>query len=121
MTVAKKTTAKTAVKATAEPGPKPDFQVVEDSLKCQTKLDGEVSVSLVLPFVKVKKMIDIEDVPEAEVIDFILNDIMPEQESKKLLALKDGVDTFRIAMQYTKAIGERLGVSLGESEGSSNS
>lgn len=108
-------------KPARQSGPKPDFQVIEDTLKCQTKLDGEVSVSLVLPFDKVKMMIDIEDIPEAEVIDFILEKIMPEKESKKLLALQDGVDTFRIAMQYTKAIGERLGVSLGESESSSDS
>lgn len=121
MTAPKKTTAKAAVKTSGEPGPKPGFQVVEDTLKCQTKLDGEVSVSLVLPFDKVKKMIDIEDVPEAEVIDFILEQVMPGAEAKKLLALKDGIDTFRIAMQYTKAIGERLGVSLGESESSSDS
>lgn len=40
MTAPKKTTAKTAVKTTGQPGPKPDFQVVEDTLKCQTKLDA---------------------------------------------------------------------------------
>jgi len=121
MTAPKKTTAKAAVKTTAQPGPKPDFQVVEETLKCQTKLDGEVSLSLVLPFAKVKKMIAIEDVPEAEVIDFIFDEVMPEEEAKKVLGLQDGVDAFRIAMQYTKALGERLGASLGESEGSSDS
>lgn len=121
MSEAKKTTAKTAVKTTGQPGPKPDFQVVEDTLKCQTKLDGEVSISLVLPYAAVKKMMDIDDVPEAEVVDFVIEQIMPPAESQKILSLQDGVDTFRIAMQYTKALGERLGASLGESESSSDS
>ena len=116
------TAAKTAPKKAArQAGPKPDFQVVEDTLKCQTKLDGEVSISLVLPYAAVKKMMGIEDVPEAEIMDFVIEEIMPESESAKVLGLQDGVDTFRITTEYTKAIGERLGASLGESEGSSAS
>lgn len=121
MTAPKKSTAKPAVKTTGQAGPKPDFLVVEDTLKCQTNLDGEVSISLVLPYPALKKMMNIEDVPEAEIVDFVIEQVMPESESQKILGLKDGMDTFRIAMQYTKSLGERLGASLGESEGSSDS
>lgn len=125
MTAPKKTTAKAAVKTTGQPGPKPAFQVVGDTLKCQTNLDGEVSVSLVLPFDAVQKLINIEDVPEAKMLSFIHEQIMPKDELDKVMRLKDGIDTFNITMQYIQAVGDRLGakfgVSLGESEGSSAS
>lgn len=125
MTEVKKTAAKTAVKTAGQPGPKPKFQVVEDALKCQTKLNGEVTVSLVVPFPTVKKIINLEDVPEAEMLDYIHENIMPPAELEKVLGLQDGIDTFNITMEYIKAVGDRLGanfgVSLGESVGSSAS
>jgi hypothetical protein len=42
------------------PGPKPEYQVVEHSLHCQTD-EGEIILDLRLPIAKLEKMMEIED------------------------------------------------------------
>ena len=120
-TAPKKTVAKAAPKTSGKPGPKPKFQVVENTLKCQTSLDGEVTVSLVVPFATVKKIINIEDIPESEMLDYIHEQIMPQAELDKVLGLQDGIDTFNISIEYIKALSERLGANFGVSLGESGS
>lgn len=120
MTAPKKTTAKAAVKTAGQPGPKPDFQVVEETLKCQTR-NGEISLSLIVPFDAIEKMIDIEGQDEKKIPSFLMNEVLPEEASKTLRGLEDGAEAFRILTRYAEAIGERLGASLGESVGSSAS
>lgn len=116
MTAAKDTAGKTS----GQPGPKPDFLVVEDSLKCQTG-NGELSLSLVIPFDAIEKMIEIEDQDERKIPSYMMREIIPEQAAKDLRALPDGAEAFRILMTYAEEIGKRLGASLGESESSSDS
>lgn len=115
----KKPAGKPASKKARQPGPKPQHLVVERTLKSQT-LDGEISLSLVVPYQTIKKMMGIDDVPEADMIDFVLEEIMPPEESAKVLKLSDGIDVMAVTMAYMEAVGSRLGASMGESAGSSS-
>jgi hypothetical protein len=108
------------VKTSGEPGPKPDYQVVETNLHCKT-LDGEVALSLLVPYQKVKLILTMEDIQESEVIDFVLDKLMGPEDAQKLQNLRDGTETMKIAMRFMEAVGERLGMSLEKSGGSSAS
>lgn len=103
-----------------EPGPKPDYQVVETNLHCKT-LDGEVVLSLLVPYKKVKLILTMGDIEESEVIDFVLENLMAPDDAEKLQNLRDGTETMKIAMRFMEAVGERLGMSMEKSGGSSNS
>lgn len=107
-------------KTSGEPGPKPEYQVVETNLHCKT-LDGEVVLSLLVPYKKVKLILTMEDIEEAEVIDFVLEKLMAPEDAEKLQNLRDGTETMKIAMRFMEAVGERLGMSVEKSGGSSNS
>jgi hypothetical protein len=102
-TAARKTPAKT-------PGPKPRSVVVENTLKCQTAADGEISLSLLLPYPKLKQLMAIEgsEIPEEELVDHLLTEIMPEDVSETLSGLQDGADTIFLAIAWMQALGERL-------------
>lgn len=108
------------VKTSAAPGPKPDYQVVETNLHCKT-LDGEVVLSLLVPYKKVKLILTMDDIAEAEVIDFVLDQLMAPEDAAKLQDLRDGTETMKIAMRFMEAVGERLGMSVEKSGGSSAS
>ena len=111
-------TAKTA----PVPGPKPRSITVENTLKCQTNVDGEISLSLLVPYKKMKALIAMEDaeIPEAEVVDHILEKIMAPEDAEKLIGLQDGADTLMFAMEWLQAVGEKLGNSVGKSGPSSS-
>lgn len=109
-----------AAKTTGEPGPKPDYQVVETNLHCKT-LDGEVVLSLLIPYKKIKLVLTMADIEESEVIDFVLEELMAPEDAAKLENLRDGTEVMKIAMRFMEAVGERLGMSVEKSGSSSPS
>ena len=106
--------------STQEPGPKPQFQIVEHWLKCQTG-EGEKSLDLRVPFARIEKFMEMDGVEETKLPRFLLNEILSEEDKTTVLGLKDGVETFAILMEYSKAIAVRMQASMGESSGSSDS
>ena len=98
------------------PGPKPRTQVVEHTLKCQSDVDGEISLSLLVPYPKMKVMLRLEEdeIPEQDVVDHILENIMGAEDADKLMALQDGAETLEFTMDWMTAVGERLGNSVGK-------
>lgn len=112
----------TAPKVKPEPGPKPRTAIVENTLKCSTNVDGEISLSLLVPYKKMKQLLKIEeaDIPEADIVDHILDEIMAPADAETLTNLQDGADTLHFAMEWLKAVGEKLGESVGKSGPSSN-
>ncbi|MET4094565.1 hypothetical protein [Arthrobacter sp. UYCu712] len=103
------------------PGPKPKSIVVENTLKCQT-VDGEISLSLLVPYPKLKLLLTLEDdnIEEAEMVDYILENILSEADAATLNGLSDGTETFIFAIEWMTALGERLGSSVGKSGPSSS-
>ncbi len=120
MTAPKSIAPTAAKKPAAEPGPKPEYQVVETNLHCKT-LDGEISLSLLVPYQKIKLIMSMDDVEEKDVIDFVLDELMAPVDADKLKQLRDGTETMKIAMRFMEAVGERLGMSVEKSGGSSAS
>ena len=107
-------------KATAKtPGPKPDTAVVGETLKCQS-LDGEISLSLLVPYAKFKLVMSMEDIEESKIVDFLLDDVMNPEDRDTLVGLRDGTETLKFAMAWMEALGERLGGSVGKSGPSSS-
>lgn len=95
---------------TPVPGPKPRSVVVENTLKCQTAADGEVSLSLLVPYPKLKLLMSIEgaEIPEEELVDYLLAEIMPAEVAETLTGLQDGADTIFFAIDWMQALGARL-------------
>ncbi|MCO4256512.1 hypothetical protein [Pseudarthrobacter cellobiosi] len=111
-----------APKPAPEPGPKPRSIIVENTLKCQTNVDGEISLSLLVPYKKMKVLLKVEDagIPEEEIVDYILEQIMAPEDAETLTGLQDGADTLLFAMEWMQAVGEKLGDSVGKSGPSSS-
>ena len=115
-------TARKAPAAAPKPGPKPRTAIVENTLKCQTNVDGEISLSLLVPYRKMKQLLKIEEaeIPEADVVDYVLDEIMSAEDAETLQNLQDGADTLTFALEWLQAVGEKLGDSVGKSGPSSN-
>ncbi|MDJ0321658.1 hypothetical protein [Pseudarthrobacter sp. PS3-L1] len=112
----------TAPVKAGEPGPKPRHQVVEHTLKCQTTADGEISLSLLLPYARMKVLMAIEEqeLSEIQMVDYMLQNVIPAPEATTLMGLQDGGDTLSFAMAWLEAVGARLGGQQGKSGPSSN-
>lgn len=103
-----------------EPGPKPEYQVVESNLHAKT-FDGEVVLSLLIPYKKIKRLLSMGDIPQEDAIDFVLDEIMAPSDAEKVYGLSDGAETMKVALGYLQAVGERMGMSLEKFGGSSAS
>lgn len=102
------------------PGPKPATAVVGETLKCQS-IDGEISLSLLVPYKKFKLVMNMpEDVEDAQMLDFLLDNVLSPEDKDTLENLRDGAETFHFTMAWMDALGERLGASLGKSGPSSS-
>jgi len=101
-------------------GPKPAFQVVEHNLHCQTD-EGEIVLDLRVPFETLELFSSIDGMEPKTIPRFLLENIVPADKREQLVKLQDGAKTYAILMEYSKAVGDRLGVSLGESDSSSDS
>lgn len=102
------------------PGKKPEFLVVEHSLKCQTE-EGEISVDLRLPIPKLEQFMTAQDLEPMAIPRFILDKVLPSNLSERLLNLQDGAQAYKIVMRWSQEVGARLGASLGESPSSTDS
>jgi hypothetical protein len=107
-------------KSTAEPGPKPKYQIVEHLLVCQTG-DGEKSFDLRIPFDRIEKFVDMEGIEESKLPRFLLEEILSPTDKETALGLTDGVETFGVLLEYATSIGMRMKASMGKSRGSSDS
>jgi len=107
-------------RTTPEPGPKPDFLIVEDHLKCQTA-EGEISIDLRIPLTRLELFMDMEGVDEKKMPLYLREHILWEEDRKKLEGMRDGAKAFQILMEFAKRVGERMGASLGESSPSTSS
>lgn len=113
----------TPKRAAAKPkvtGTKPRFAVVENALKCQSG-EGEVSLDLRVPLSAIKRMQKLDDMPDEESLDYIIDEIMPADVNQAINGLRDGAEAMVFTMKWMEAVGERFGASMGELDGSSAS
>jgi hypothetical protein len=115
---AAKTPAKTLVRTVHEV--KPDYLVVEDHLKVQTK-EGEKSLDLRIPLERLELFMDMEDIDEKRMPKYIRDEILWPEDRKQLVEMRDGAKALEITMRYAEEVGKRMGASLGESVGSTPS
>lgn len=104
------------------PGPKPDYLVVEDHLKCQTN-EGEVSLDLRIPLARLELFMEIgeQDIPESRVHRYFIDNILWPEDKSALDGMRDGAKALEIVTTFIQLLGERMGADLGESEGSTDS
>jgi hypothetical protein len=102
-------------KTTPEPGPKPDYVVVENHLKCQTD-EGEISIDMRIPLGKLELFMDMEEIPAQKIPRYMLDNILHPEDSQKLENMLDGAKAYAIVLEFSQRVGERLGASVGESK-----
>lgn len=107
-------------RTTPEPGPKPDFLIVEDHLKCQTA-EGEISIDLRIPLTRLELFMDMEGIDEKKMPLYLREQILWPEDRKKLEDMRDGAKAFQILMKFAEKVGERMGASVGESSPSTPS
>lgn len=105
---------------TRTPGPKPDFLVVENALKCQTD-EGEKSLDLRIPIERLELFMDMEDLEAKAIPKFIRDHVLWPEDRDTILEMRDGAKALQILMKYAEEIGKRMGASMGESAGSTPS
>ena len=113
------TAPKNTAKATAEPGTKPKFLVVEKTLKCQTE-NGELSLPLSVPFGTIRRLMGGEEKSQFEEFQFFMTEIFNEEQNCAL-DLLDIEEAAEILNQFSDALAARMKVSLGKSAGSAPS
>lgn len=96
-----------------EPGPKPEYLVVEDHLKCQTP-EGEVSIDLRIPINKLELFMEMDSIDQKKLPLYIREHILWPEDREQIENLRDGARAFGILMEFAKRMAERMGVSLGE-------
>ena len=108
-------------KTPPEPGPKPDYLVVEDHLKCQTN-EGEISIDLRIPLKRLELFMEIDGkVSEAHMPRYLIDNILWPEDADKLDNMRDGAKALVIVMNVAKQLGERMGAEMGESQPSTPS
>lgn len=109
-------------KTTPEPGPKPDFQVVEHSLYCQTD-EGEKVFDLRLSLAKIESFMGIPklDIENEKLPFYIIANFLKPDEKSAVEDMLDGAKALALVMEWMNRVGERLGASLGESQPSTSS
>ncbi|OZD48574.1 hypothetical protein CH252_18760 [Rhodococcus sp. 06-1477-1B] len=105
---------------TAEPGPKPDFLVVEDHLKCQTA-EGEVSLDLRIPIERLEMFMELDELDEKQIPKYLREQILWPEDRDKIVGMRDGAKAFAMLMRFAEEVGNRMGASLGEFSPSTSS
>jgi len=98
-----------------QPGPKPDYLVVESKLYAQTE-EGEVILDLRLPIPQLEKFMSAQDLDPEKIPRYVIDELLPEGDAQRLLTMQDGAKAYAIVMTWAKEVGARLGASLGESQ-----
>ncbi|PPF64538.1 hypothetical protein C5E11_03865 [Clavibacter michiganensis] len=110
-----------ALKYTPEPGPKPDYLVVEDHLKCQTR-EGEISIDLRIPLKRLELFMDMDgNVDQAHMPRYLIDKILWPEDAEKLDNMRDGSKALVIVMKVAEQLGDRMGAEMGESKPSTPS
>jgi hypothetical protein len=108
----------TTPKAKPTPGPKPDYLVVEDHLKCQTN-EGEISIDLRIPLERIELFMDIgETVEQKKIPRYMLDNIIWPEDKAVLEGMRDGAKVFEILIKFSEYLGGRMGADMGEFKGS---
>jgi hypothetical protein len=104
------------------PGPKPDFLVVDDHLKCQTS-EGEISIDLRIPLKRLELFIDLPQlgIEQQHMPRYLLDNIIWPEDKDKIENMRDGATAFKILTKVAQTMGERMGADMGESQGSTGS
>lgn len=110
----------TTPKTKPEPGPKPDFLVVEDHLKCQTS-EGEVSIDLRIPIKRLELFMDMEGMDNKKMPLYLREHILWPEDRDVIEGMRDGSKAFSILMRFAEEVGKRMGADLGESSPSTPS
>lgn len=105
---------------TKTPGPKPDFLVVEDHLKCQTN-EGELSLDLRIPLSRIELFMGMEGIEQKHALRYMLDNIFWPEDKAALEGMRDGAKALEIIGKYSETLGERMGADMGESKGSTGS
>ncbi|MFC5930933.1 hypothetical protein D6T64_12130 [Cryobacterium melibiosiphilum] len=105
------------VKTAPTPGPKPDYFVVEDHLKCQTG-EGEKSIDMRIPLDRIELFMDMGelDLASQKLPRYTLDNILWPEDRDELVKMRDGAKVIEIITEFTKALGKRMGADMGESE-----
>lgn len=110
----------TSTKTKPEPGPKPEFLVVENHLKCQTE-EGEISLDLRIPIERLEKFMDMDEIEEKQLPKYLREQILWPEDKEKIVNMRDGAKAFGMLMRYAEEVGKRMGADLGESSPSTPS
>jgi hypothetical protein len=116
--MAARSTTRPASAKTAKAGPKPKIFVTdEDMLHFQKKDGGEIILDLDFPSSILREMLAARDLEQFEIVMKALGDEALQEEVNGLGAL----EYMRLVTGFFNEFEKALGLSLGESEGSSNS
>jgi hypothetical protein len=109
----------TAPKNTRTPGPKPDYLVVEDHLKCQTS-EGEISLDLRIPLDRIELFMDMGDldIEQKKLPRYMIDNILWPEDKSTIVGMRDGAKALTIVSKFAETLGERMGATMGESSGS---
>lgn len=110
----------TATKNKPEPGPKPDFLVVENHLKCQTE-EGEISLDLRIPIERLEKFMAMDELDQKTIPKYLRDEILWPEDREQIVNMRDGAKAFALLMKFADEVGKRMGASLGESSPSTPS
>lgn len=110
----------TATKTKPEPGPKPDFFVVEDHLKCQTP-EGEISLDLRIPIKRLELFMEMDELDQKLIPQYLREQILWPEDRDQIEGMRDGAKAFAMLMHFAEEVGKRMGASLGESSPSTPS
>ena len=104
------------------PGPKPDFLIVEDHLKCQTG-EGEISIDMRIPLDRIELFMDMDelDIAQKHYPRYVIDNILWPEDKDTLNGMRDGAKAMTIVLKFSTFLGERMGADMGESSGSTES
>lgn len=110
----------TSTKTKPEPGPKPEFFVVENHLKCQTE-EGEVSLDLRIPIERLELFMAMDELDQKLIPKYLREEILWPEDKEKIVNMRDGAKAFAMLMRFAEEVGAKMGASLGESSPSTSS
>jgi hypothetical protein len=101
------------------PGPKPDFLIVEDHLKCQTS-EGEISIDLRIPLERIELFMDMPDldIEQKRYPRYVIDNILWPEDKATIVGMRDGAKAMTIVLKFAELLGARMGADMGESGGS---
>lgn len=113
---------RTTTRKNAEPGPKPKFLLIDDLLHYQApKAKIEIVVDVDPPFTILEQILDDENADDEAAQFRMLIDLLGDEETLQKIRKLRVSEFYELAMRAVEEIQIHMGVSLGESGGSSES